>query len=173
LPGLESRGNVAAAQQTTAPTEHRRTGIIDVDVHPVPRRADEIRAYMPMPWRERYQGERRSFFNNPVHGSRLDSVPLGGGAKGSDPDFMREQLIDAYGVAYAILISRTFCNIHPDPDYAAAIATAFNEWLAEKWLLEYNHDGVFKGSITVAQQDPRPITWSGIARCRCPSRRTW
>jgi predicted TIM-barrel fold metal-dependent hydrolase len=147
--------NVAAAQQTTAPTEHRRTGIIDVDVHPVPRGADEIRAYMPMPWRERYQGERRSFFNNPVHGSRLDSVPPGGGAKGSDPDFMREQLIDAYGVAYAILISRTFCNIHPDPDYAAAIATAFNEWLAEKWLVEHNHDGVFKGSITIAQQDPQ------------------
>lgn len=139
----------AVAQRTVRP------GIVDVDVHPVPRSADEIREHMPMPWRERYQGERRAFFNNPVHGSRLDSVPPRGGPKGSDPDFVREQLIDEYGVAYAILISRTFCNIHPDPDYAAAIAAAFNRWLAEKWLGEYNHDGVFKGSITIAQQDPR------------------
>jgi uncharacterized protein len=143
-----------------------RPGIVDVDVHPVPRNADEIRQYMPMPWRDRYQGERRSFYNNPVHGSRLDSVPPGGGPKGSDPDFLRKQLIDEYGVAYAILISRTFCNIHPDPDYAAAIASAFNEWMAETWLGPYNHDGVFKGSITIAQQDPKKAVeeierWAG------------
>lgn len=132
----------------------RREGIVDVDVHPVPRSADEIRERMEMPFRDRYQGERRSFFNNPVHGSRLDSVPPDGGPKGSDPDFMRKQLIEEYGVAYAILISRTFCNIHPDPDYAAAIAAAFNEWLVEVWLTESNADGAFKGSITIAQQDP-------------------
>jgi uncharacterized protein len=134
--------------------QRTRPGIVDVDVHPVPRSADEIRRYLPMPWRERYQGERRAFFNNPVHGSRLDAVPPGGGPKGSDPAFLREQLIDAYGMAYVILISRTFCNIHPDPDYAAAIAAAFNQWLVESWLEEANHDGAFKGSITIAQQDP-------------------
>lgn len=143
-----------------------RTGIVDVDVHPVPRSPDEIRSCMPMPWRDRYQGERRSFFNNPVHGSRLDSVPPGGGPKGSDPGFLRRQLIDEYGVAYVILISRTFCNIHPDPDYAAAIAAAFNEWLVAEWLEAANHDGAFKGSITIAQQDvPRAVEeiekWAG------------
>jgi uncharacterized protein len=141
-----------AEQAMSVPSE-TRSGIVDVDVHPVPRSADEIKARMPMPWRDRYQGERRSFFNNPVHGTRLDSVPANGPA-GSDPSLMRSQLIDEYGVAYAILISRTFCNIHPDPDYGAAIAAAFNQWLAETWLSEYNHDGVFKGSITIAQQDP-------------------
>src|SRR5271165_3992844 len=104
---------VQEARRPRMTAEPRRAGIVDVDVHPVPSSAEEIRAHMPMPWRDRYQGERRSFFNNPVHGSRLDSVPPGGGLKGSDPDFLREQLIDAYGVAYAILISRTFCNIHP------------------------------------------------------------
>lgn len=129
-------------------------GIVDADVHPVPRSAEEIRGYMPMPWRDRYQGERRSFYNNPVHGSRLDAVPPDGGPKGSDPGFVRQQLIDQYGVAHAILIARTFCNIHPDPDYGAAMASAFNEWLVEAWLNCDNDDGAFKGSITVAQQDP-------------------
>jgi len=109
---------------------------------------------MPMPFRDRYRGERRAFYNNPVHGSRLDSRPADGSPAGSDPDMLRAQLIDEYGVAYAILISRTFCNIHPDPDYAAAIASAFNRWQAETWLGEYNDHGAFKGSITIAQQDP-------------------
>lgn len=131
-----------------------RKGIVDCDVHPTPASSDEIKRYMAMPWRERYEGERRGFFNNPVHGSRLDSTPPNGGPKGSDPTFMRQQLIDEYGVAYAVLIPRTFCNMHPDPDYAAAVAAAFNQWLAEKWLEEHNYDGAFKGSITVAHQDP-------------------
>jgi predicted TIM-barrel fold metal-dependent hydrolase len=110
---------------------------------------------MDRPWRDRYRGERRAFFNNPVHGSRLDSVPPDGGPAGSDPEFLRSQLLDEHGIAYVVLISRTFCSIHPDPDYGAAIASAFNQWLAETWLGEYNDDGAFKGSITIAQQDPQ------------------
>jgi hypothetical protein len=41
-------------------------GIVDVDVHPVPRSADEIRSHLPMPWRDRYAGERQAFFNTGV-----------------------------------------------------------------------------------------------------------
>ncbi len=63
---------------------------------------------------------------------RVDACQAGelarAGLKGSEPDLLREQLIDAYDVDYAILVSRTFCNIHPDPDYAAAIASAYIEW---------------------------------------------
>jgi predicted TIM-barrel fold metal-dependent hydrolase len=144
----------AETQPRDAASDPVRPGIVDVDVHPVPRSVDEIRSYLPMPWRDRYRGERRSFFENPIHGSRLDSVPADGGPKGSDPDLMRRQLIDEYGVAYAILIARTFCGIHPDPDYGAAIASAFNAWMADTWLGSHNHDGAFKGSITVSPQDP-------------------
>jgi uncharacterized protein len=144
------------AQPAPAPSASTpRQGIVDVDVHPTPRSPDDIRRYMDMPWRELYRGERRSFFNNPVHGSRLDSVPPDGGPKGSDPDFLRRQLIDEYGAAYVILIPRTFCNIHPDPDYGSAIAAAHNQWLAETWLSEHNGDGAFKGSITINHHDPQ------------------
>jgi uncharacterized protein len=147
--------STTAFPSASGDTSGVRLGIVDVDVHPVPRSVDEIRRYLAMPWRDRYRGERRGFFENPVHGSRLDSVPPDGGPKGSDPDFLRRQLIDEFGVAYAIMISRTFCGIHPDPDYAAAIAAAFNDWLAECWLSSApNYDGAFKGSITIAPQDP-------------------
>lgn len=141
--------------------------MIDCDVHPSPRSVEEIKQYMPMPWRDRYtKGGSRDFFSNPVHAHRLDSAPPNGGPAGSDPAFLREQLTDAYGIAHAVLLPRAFCNMHPDPDFGTAIAAAYNDWLADTWLSEYNHDGLFKGSITVAHQDPHAAAreierWAG------------
>ncbi|RAP75733.1 amidohydrolase family protein [Paenibacillus montanisoli] len=131
-----------------------RTGIIDCDVHPYPKNAGEIRSYLKQPWRERYNGGGRGFYGNPVHGDRLDARPPQGGPSGSDPELLRKQLVEEYGYAYAILMPRAFCNLHPDPDFGNAIAAAYNDWLADTWLSKYNHDGVFKGSITVNPQDP-------------------
>jgi hypothetical protein len=147
---------IAQPQTVAAPT--LRTGIIDCDVHPSPRSTDEIRAYMPMPWRDRYSGGGRGFFSNPVHGARLDSKPPDGGPPGSDPDFLRHQLIDEYGIAYAILLPRAFCNLHPDPDFGTAIAAAFNDWLADTWLSKYNPDAAHPAAVgdrgAVATQVP-------------------
>ena len=148
-------------------TARRREGIIDTDVHPSPRDLDEIRRHMRAPWRDRYKGGGRGFYGNPVvSGSRDDSVPPGGGPPGSDPAFLRKQLIEEYGIAHAVLLPRTFCNLHPDPDMGTAIAAAFNDWLATGWLGDDNPDGVFKGSITVAHQDPQAAAreierWAG------------
>jgi predicted TIM-barrel fold metal-dependent hydrolase len=54
----------------------------------------------------------------------------------------------------------------PDPDFATAIASAYNEWLADTWLGKHNADGIFKGSITIAHQDPQAAAreierWAG------------
>jgi uncharacterized protein len=144
----------SVAQAARANGQPARQGILDVDVHPAPRDADMIRQHLDMPFRERYQGARRAFYRNPVHADRLDSMPPGGGPAGSDPDFMRKQLIDEYGVAYAILFPRTFCNTYPDPDQGSAIAAAFNQWLVDEWLDTNNDDGAFKGSITINHHDP-------------------
>ncbi|TBL79349.1 amidohydrolase family protein [Paenibacillus thalictri] len=131
-----------------------KSGIIDCDVHVYPKSMEELKRYMQEPWRDRHKPMGRGFYENPVHGSRLDAKPPGGGGPGTDPAFLREQLIEEYGIDHAILLPRAFCNMHPDPDYAAAIAAAYNDWLADTWLGRYNEDGVFKGSITIAHQDP-------------------
>ncbi|MCZ8517076.1 amidohydrolase family protein [Paenibacillus filicis] len=123
-------------------------------MHPTPKSIDEIRSYMKQPWKDRYSGGGRGFYGNPVHGARLDAKPPNGGPIGSDPEFVRKQLIEEYDEQHAILLPRAFCNLHPDPDFATAIAAAYNDWLADTWLDKYNHDGVFKGSITIAHQDP-------------------
>jgi uncharacterized protein len=143
----------ATAEKMTG-VQSSRHGIIDTDVHPIPRSADEIRQYMPMPFRERFVGARFGFFSNPMHGHRLDADPPGGGPSGSDPDFVREQLISKYGIAHAVLMPRPFCNQYPDPDMGNAIAAAFNDWLADTWLSKYNPDGVFKGAISINTRDP-------------------
>ncbi|MCR8635144.1 MULTISPECIES: amidohydrolase family protein [Paenibacillus] len=132
-----------------------KKGIIDCDVHVYPKSSDELRSYMQEPWRSRnLPSGRGGFYENPVHGVRLDAKPPGGGGAGTDPDFLRRQLIEEYGIDHAILLPRAFCNMIPDPDLATALAAAYNDWLADTWLGKYNNDGVFKGSITIAHQDP-------------------
>jgi predicted TIM-barrel fold metal-dependent hydrolase len=132
----------------------KKQGIIDCDVHPIPKNIEEIKSYMSQPWRERFKGGGRGLFGNPVHGDRLDARPPGGGPSGSDPELMRKQHINKYGIDHCILLPRAFCNLQPDPDLGTAIAAAYNDWVADTWLDKYNHDGVFKGSITIAHQDP-------------------
>src|SRR4051794_40466531 len=103
--GRDSKGvQMIETQERPTLTQPVHTAIMDCDVHPGPRSTDEIREYLPMPWRDRYGGGGRGFFGNPVHGARLDSVPPGGGPPGSDPDFLRKQLIDEFGIAHAILL---------------------------------------------------------------------
>ena len=59
-------------QEQVATAQTMRSGIIDCDVHPMPRSLDEIRSYMPMPWRDRYTGGGRGFFSNPIHGEPIE-----------------------------------------------------------------------------------------------------
>ena len=131
--------------------------IIDCDVHVYPRDPEELQRYLPLPWKHWYRGESRPFYQHmpPLHGSRQDAFPPDGGKPGTDPDTLRRQLIDAYGIRHAILLPRSFVNMYPDPDYATALARAFNDWLLDTWLTRYNGDGCFRGSLTVAQQDPQ------------------
>ena len=129
---------------------------------------EELQRYLPLPWKHWYRGESRPFYQHmpPLHGSRQDAFPPGGGRPGTDPDTLRRQLIDAWGIRHAILLPRSFVNMYPDPDYATALARAFNDWLLDTWLTRYNGDGCFRGSLTVAPAGPA----GGRRRDRAPGR---
>lgn len=132
-----------------------KPGIIDCDVHPIPKSLDQIRQYMPKFWRDRFRGGGRGlFYGNPFHGMRQDSIPPDGGPAGSDPNFVRKQLIEEYNVRHAILIPRENSCQFPDLDYGNAIASAYNEWIADTWIGPDNPDGVFKSSIVINHSDP-------------------
>jgi len=84
--------------------------------------------------------------------TRDDAVPPDGGAPGSDYETMREQLLDPLGVEYAILTGEDILSVSslPNPQVAAAVATAYNRWLIDEWL---PRDPRLKGSLVVATQD--------------------
>lgn len=132
-----------------------KPGIIDCDVHPIPKSLDQIRQYMPKYWQGRFRGGGRGlFYGNPSHGHRLDAVPPEGGPAGSDPNFVRKQLMEPFNIKKAILIPRENSCQFPDLDYGNAIASAYNEWIADTWIGPDNPDGVFKTSIVINHSDP-------------------
>jgi predicted TIM-barrel fold metal-dependent hydrolase len=83
---------------------------------------------------------------------RGDAVPPDGGVPGSDYELLREQLLDAHGVEYAILTGEEILSVSavPHTPLAGALATAYNRWLVEEWLPK---DPRLKGSLVVAPQD--------------------
>jgi predicted TIM-barrel fold metal-dependent hydrolase len=115
--------------------------------------------YLPKYWAEVVQ---RSGFGNPgtITGAgtpvgvlRADARPPGGGVPGSDPQFLIAHHLDRYGIDYAILTGGGILGIslNPDVDYANAVASAYNAWLAEHWLTVSPR---FKGSILLNHSDP-------------------
>ncbi|NHN34118.1 amidohydrolase family protein [Paenibacillus agricola] len=128
--------------------------IIDCDVHVGPKNPEEIKKHLDQRWWDRFAMSSRDIYSHPTYVNRTDAVPPNGNPIGSDPEFLREQLVDEYGINHVILLQRPFTNQIPYVEYATALSSAYNDWITETWLGQYNHDGVFKGSITISTQDP-------------------
>ena len=65
---------------------------------------------------------------------------------------MREQLLDAFDIEAAILTSLFFVgDMRVQKEFGNAIATAYNEWVFEKWL---SAEPRLRGSIAVNATDP-------------------
>lgn len=136
------------------PNPPRELSLIDCDVHHVPISKDEIIERLPPYFRNRGLILPEGFgIKNPMGVLRTDAVGPNGEAPGSVPQVMREQLLDEYGIDYAILIEAKYLSVgvHPEPDFACEIARAYNDWMIERWLPE---DDRFLGSMVVSQMDP-------------------
>ncbi len=93
------------------------------------------------------------YLNGGDRGYRHDSWPDDGTMVGSDLQLMREQLLDVYPIEYGILLGqeiRGICSL-PDFDYAADLASAYNDWMIEHWL---EQDERLKGLLIVPAQWP-------------------
>ncbi|WP_240417101.1 amidohydrolase family protein [Paenibacillus periandrae] len=130
--------------------------VIDTDVHNTFRTPTDLVEYLPEPWKSRVAS---SGIGNPWHGIwspigvfRKDCMPPTGGPAASDPEFLVENLVEPNHIEFAILTgdAMNIC-VNPDPDYAAAICTAYNDYLIKEWLPVHKS---FKGAMLVAGQDP-------------------
>jgi predicted TIM-barrel fold metal-dependent hydrolase len=85
-------------------------------------------------------------------GMRLDAWPdKPGHIWGSDPEMLREQLLDEYDVDYAILEVLSGQDCYDHPDFAREWNHAINQWQLETWL---ESDPRLRGTIAVAHEYP-------------------
>lgn len=142
--------------------QHKKihTGLIDTDVHEMIPSWNDLVPYLEEQWRPYitdygWVPEKRHSFRQVRKGNvqRMDAIPEGGGPAGSSYPLMREQLLDKYNLDYAILSGLTFiANDHSWFEFAAARASAYNDWLVENWL---DKDPRLLGSIQIAAD---PVT---------------
>jgi predicted TIM-barrel fold metal-dependent hydrolase len=127
--------------------------IIDCDVHQTWKDPQEVIDYLPDHFEYRGLNTAGSMWSNPSGFLRSDAEPDDGGSPGSDPDLMKEQLLDRYDIDYAMLTGSGIegIGVTPYADYGAALATAYNDWLIDTWL---DDDDRFLGSIIVNPQTP-------------------
>ncbi|RAV20116.1 amidohydrolase family protein [Paenibacillus contaminans] len=130
--------------------------VIDCDVHNMLRSSADLVPYLKEPWKSMIASfgvHMPGTYSSPIGVMRKDAVPPGGGIAASDPDYLVEQLVKPYNMEYAILTGGLYAvNVHPDPDYAAAVASAYNDYLIAEWLPRHPS---FKGAMIVPVQDPQ------------------
>ena len=151
--------------------EQRGYELVDCDVHPIMKggmgdlkphlsRAsqhrlgiDGRRGLTTSGQREAVSIPRNMLYVNPAGVLRDDARAPDGSAPGADPAHTARHLLDANGISRAVLIGGEVLGLGamPDPDAAAFIASAYNDWLAQNWLAA---DDRYRGTIVVGAQDP-------------------
>lgn len=131
-------------------------GIIDTDIH-TRCYAERIRDFLAEPWRSRWASGSRGAplpgYWNPGGVVRSDAVTADGEGLDYNPSALAKEFLDPYGIEIGILnhdgLSAALC---PDPDYAAAMVSAYNDLHIEDWLPA---DPRYRMSIVVSPMDPK------------------
>lgn len=141
-------------------SQGKKLGLVDVDIHPKSS-IEDLRPWLSNHWWHYLQtyGSRHRhgyvkgfpFPKGQPQAARRDAWPDNGGLPGSDLDLMGEQLLDLYGVEYAIMnpLSPTGQG-EQNSDFSAAMAFAANEWQIEGWV---KRDKRLKASVVVPYED--------------------
>lgn len=159
-----------ASEQSDAQRRGVVAGVIDCDVHPnFANGLRDLTPYMTETWRRRLGiGDSASWsgsfaaasFMLPLDylyvntaGAYRSDAAHGEMAPGTDARYTAKHLLDGYGIHRAVLIAGQLLGIgaFPDPEVAATVASAYNEWMSERWL---QVDERYRGALAIAPQDP-------------------
>jgi predicted TIM-barrel fold metal-dependent hydrolase len=131
--------------------------LIDTDVHNNFAHRRDLLPYLPRVWHQQWleDGVGSGLKPwSPIGVTKKDSLSPNGGSFANDPHTLLEDLVERYEIDYAILtgsVSMIGISIHFDADYANAVASAWNDYLIDKWL---SVSPKFKGSIIINNNDP-------------------
>jgi predicted TIM-barrel fold metal-dependent hydrolase len=135
-------------------------GIVDCDIHPRSS-LEDLRPFLSNRWWDYLQTYGRRSRHGYVAGypypkmtpiaARRDAWPPGGGAPGSDLDFMREHHLDHYGIAHGIMNPlQPSGQGDMNSELSAAMAFAINESQLERWN---RPEPRLKASVIVPYED--------------------
>lgn len=144
-----------------APAQSARLGLIDCDVHHAMRSQNDLYPYLARRWRDHLDtyGSRHPvpfirsapYFKSAPALSRKDTWPPSGGPPGSDLGFLREQLLDRYGIDTGMLHLLSISGMDQrNQELGAALCRAVNEWQFCEWTQK---DRRLKAAITVPGED--------------------
>ena len=150
---------MATVTSTSSVATRQRLPIVDCDVHHAFTSPKDLFPYLPRQYQERIGDQGLALPNNGYgilsHGAtRLDLWGLDNMPPTANREQMRVELLDRYGIDYAILNCSALggTSAHPDADYGMAICRAFNDYQVEHWC---GVDPRFKCSLLVASSDIR------------------
>jgi predicted TIM-barrel fold metal-dependent hydrolase len=155
----------AIAGSTADPMQVRRAWsgpVIDADVHAVVPSIDALRPHLAAHWQEfideRGVGDPFGLAVTYPPGSpttaRPDWRPAGGGPAASDVALLRRHVLDPLDVDYAVVTANYAVDSVRHPDFAAALASAVNDWLAAEWL---DREPRLRASITLPARHPEQM----------------
>lgn len=131
--------------------------LIDCDVHNVVGPIETLEPYLDAHWREVIATSQFAGPTDQAHppnlatSARADLPPADGGAPGRTVTATRAQLLDRLGIEVAILSCDYGIESVRNPDAAAALARAVNEWQVSEWL---DRDPRLRAAIVVPSQQP-------------------
>lgn len=162
----------ATREEATPDVGPKRFATVDCDVHPHFRNGiASLEPYLSESWCRRLFGAshgevwakdlyasaftlpKNDLYINPVGVIRRDTAGADGEGPSSDPATVAAQLLDEFDIERCVLVPGNTLGLGAlaDPDAAAAVASATNDWLSHEWLTT---DERFRASIVVAPQDP-------------------
>jgi len=138
-----------------------RVKLVDCDVHHNFREPEELLPYLPKFYQEHLldQGLHlpgSGYANTPFRRTRPDikAPELQERDFNFSLEFTQKELLDRWNIDFALLtgppVFYGYAGL-PDPDWAAALCTAFNDWTIEHWL---DKDPRVVNAILVAPNDP-------------------
>jgi predicted TIM-barrel fold metal-dependent hydrolase len=133
-------------------------GAIDCDIHPAVPTTRLLLPYLDAYWADTVtmilrgiaRLEMSSYPPNAPLTARPDWRPSDGRA-GSDLAGLRAQALDHFGQRYAICNPLYGAQVLYNPDFAAALCSALNEWIVKEWL---DHEPRLRASIVISPLDP-------------------
>jgi len=131
--------------------------VIDSDIHNTVPAVQALFPYLSDFWREYisqsgFKGPEESWYPQSASiTARPDTKPADDAPAGSDLGLMRTQVLDAWGVEYGILTCAYAVESVHNPDAAAALASAVNDWQIAEWL---EQESRLRASLVVPSQHP-------------------